>query len=347
MDASERSAWHERLRALCDRLRDAVGTARVSRSARELSTPLRAGAGDVTFALDELCEREVERWALEVAAREPFSLLTEDAGWRHLGPDPAGGARALAGFDHGGPRIALDPVDGTRCAMADLRAAWTVVSFCGPGAGEPRLTDVGYGLLSELPTSGSGRFRRVSAEVGGPCRLELESLGAPQSASDARTLVADDDDRPDRGYFPFFRYDPALRPALARLEAYFFARLERHEGADLHHCYDDQWCCGAGQLVELMGGTYRMLVDVRPSMGARLGLSATAGHPYDVAGAIVCARAAGCVVEDARGTPLDFPLDCTTPLDIVAWANEATAARLGPHLRAALDASGLGRGTGT
>jgi hypothetical protein len=45
------------------------------------------------------------------------------------------------------------------------------------------------------------------------------------------------------------------------------------------------------------------------------------------------------VVLDAAGAPLDFPLDCTTPLDIVAYANPATAARLGPHLAAALEAA--------
>jgi fructose-1,6-bisphosphatase/inositol monophosphatase family enzyme len=335
MDTHDRDAWRARLRALCDTLRDAVHGALVSHSTLELSRPVRAGAGDVTFALDDICERAVEAWADEVARAEPFSLLTEDSGWRHFGPGVAGGG----GFDHGGPRIALDPVDGTRNVMADLRPAWTVVSFCGPGKGQPGLADVEYGLLSELPTTRAGRFRRVWAEAGGPCRMEEAALAPGGAPPTTRVLTADGDDRPDHGYFPFFRYDAALRPALATLEADFFRRLEQHEGAALHHCYDDQWCCGAGQLVSLMEGTYRMLADVRPLMGARQGLVATAGHPYDVAGAILCARAAGCVVLDAAGAPLDFPLDCTTPLDIVAYANPATAARLGPHLAAALEAA--------
>jgi len=317
-----------------------VRAALVSHTTLELSTPVRAGAGDVTFALDEITERAVTAWAEEVARERPFSLLTEDSGWRHLGPGLRGGVRELEGFDHGGARIALDPIDGTRNVMADLRPAWTVVSFCDPGPAQPRLGDLTYGLVSEIPNTGAGRFRRVWAEAGAPCWMEQAPLsGAGALAPARRALSVDGDDRPDRGYFPFFRYDAALRPALAALEADFFRRLAEREGADLHHCFDDQWCCGAGQLVSLMLGTYRMLVDVRGLIGLRLGLPATTGHPYDVAGAILCARAAGCLVNDPSGAPLDFPIDCTTPLDIVAWTNRATAERLGPHLRAALDAA--------
>ena len=43
---------------------------------------------------------------------------------------------------------------------------------------------------------------------------------------------------------------------------------------------------------------------------------------------------------DALGGALDFPLDATTPVAFVGWANAATATRLGPHLRAALEAAG-------
>jgi fructose-1,6-bisphosphatase/inositol monophosphatase family enzyme len=328
--------WTDSLRSLCGLIRDAAREALVSRTPEELSAPLRLGAGDVTFGIDEITERAVDRWLEGAAAQGPLSLLTEDAGWRHRGP---GGD--LPGFDHGGPRIALDPIDGTRNLMADLRPAWTVVSYAPPGPGQPRLADLTLGLVSEIPVTTAGRYRVIQAEAGGPCQLELRELAAANGAPplEQRTLRADADDRPDRGYFVFFRYDAELRPALARLEADFFARLADREGADLHHCYDDQWCCGAGWLVSLATGTYRTLVDVRGLAGRRAGMRATTGHPYDVAGAILCARAAGCVVEDVEGKELEFPLDCETPLDLVAWTNRATRERLRPHLDRALEAN--------
>jgi fructose-1,6-bisphosphatase/inositol monophosphatase family enzyme len=318
------------LRGLCAEIRDAARAALVSRSARELSEPVRRGVGDVTFGLDEVTEQVVDGWFERAAAAGPLSLLTEDSGWRHRGPQGE-----LPGFDHGGPRIALDPVDGTRNLMADLRSAWTVVSIAGPGPAQPRLTDLTHGIVSELPVTTAGRYRVVRAPAGGPCRLELRDIEG-DVLLDERELRADDDDRPDGGYFPFFRYDTRQRPAIAAVEAAFFELLREREGADLHRCFDDQWCCAAGQLVALMLGTYRMMVDVRARIARLDGVPATTVHPYDVAGAVLCARAAGCVVDDADGAPLDFPIDCETQVDVAAWANAATRRRLLPHLKRAL-----------
>ena len=281
-----------------------------------------------------MAETRVEAWAADQAGRRPLSLLTEDAGWRHLGPGPGGEVRGLEGFDHGGPRLVLDPIDGTRNLMAGLRSAWTVVGFAPAGAGPPRLADLTAGVLAELPPPGTVEVRRLSAIPGGPCRLE--HLG-PGAAPPAAELRADDDDRCDQGYLPFFRYRPEERPILARLEAAFFERLQRHEGADLRSVYDDQYISNAGQLVLLMQGTYRMIVDARALVAQHLGRSTVTTKPYDVAGALVCARAAGVPVTAADGSPLDFPLDTSTPVHFAGYANAATRARLEPHLRAALD----------
>ena len=40
-------------------------------------------------------------------------------------------------FDHGGPRVVIDPIDGTCHLMNDLRSAWTVIGLAGPGEGQP------------------------------------------------------------------------------------------------------------------------------------------------------------------------------------------------------------------
>jgi hypothetical protein len=166
--------------------------------------------------------------------------------------------------------------------------------------------------------------------------LELRELESEDLVRESR-LTVDADDRCDHGYFPFFRYAPELRPHLAAVEAEFFRRLREHEGAETRHCFDDQYICGAGQAVLLALGTYRSVVDVRGWIAGRSGLTTTTGHPYDVAGAIVCARAAGCEFTDEAGRELDFPIDCETPVNLVGWTNAATRRRLWPHLRAALE----------
>jgi hypothetical protein len=340
--SNEIEHWSPRLRDLCARVRVAARSALGASDRSSLARPVRAGAGDFTYGLDEASERAVDAWLDETAREWPLSVLTEDAGWRHLGPGPRGTAAPpleLVGFDHGGPRIALDPVDGTRGLMHDLRSAWTVVSCAGPGRGEPRLSELELGIVSEIPDSRAARYRALEALRDGPCLLEERDL-AHAAPTLSRELSTDGDERCDHGFFPFFRYDPAQRPAVAAVESDFFARLAREEGADLRHVFDDQYISNAGQLVLLALGTYRMIADLRAFLAQRDGVRTTTSKPYDLAGAVLCAQRAGCVVTAADGSPLDFPLDCATPVHFAGWVNDGTARRLAPHLAAALRSSG-------
>ncbi|MBM3989791.1 MAG: hypothetical protein FJ298_02160 [Planctomycetes bacterium] len=334
--------WTPRLLEMCAEIRaQARATMREAVETLDLDSAARAvrqGAGDVTYALDARVEATIERWTERVARTQALSVLTEDSGWRHFGPDGSGGVRELAGFDHGGPRIALDPIDGTRNLMCDLRSAWTVVSFAPPGSTAPRLRDVALGIVSEIPDTRGGRYRRLAAVRGQACSFEERELG-DDALVRSRSLAADDDARVDHGYFPIFRYSPDQRPALARIEADFTERLRVHEGANLRHFFDDQYISNAGQLFLLAIGTYRMIADVRGWLAQRMGRTTVNSHPYDVAGAILCARAAGCIVEGPLAAELDFELDVVTPVDFVGFTNAATAARIRPHLEAALRAT--------
>ncbi len=302
-----------------------------ARLAREVSQ----GAGDTTFAIDACAEAAVEAWLEERARFAPLSLLTEDAGWRHRGPDGAGGARDLDGFDHGGPRFVVDPIDGTRNLMADLRAAWCAVAACPPGPREPRLSQAVAGVVCELPDSRARAGRLLRAARGAHAILEQLSL-ADEALEWRRPLRVDGEARVDGGYFPFFRYLPSERVQLARIEAAFFARLARHERAVERRILDDQYISNAGQLAMLAMGTYRMVCDLRAHLAARDGRETLSSKPYDCAAAIVVAREAGCEIDDPEGGRLDFPLDATTRVSFVGWHNLASKERMGPHLAAAL-----------
>ncbi|MCC6409255.1 MAG: hypothetical protein IT453_19005 [Planctomycetes bacterium] len=365
-------AWVPPLQALCDRLRRAaraaIADALANGTLASLGRPVREGVGDTTFGLDECTERELDLWFEESARRGPLSVLTEDRGWRHRGPDGRGGWRELPGFDHGGPRIAIDPVDGTRNVMADLRSAWVVVSFAPPGRGAPRMRDLTLGVVSEIPDSRAARYRELVGIAGGACtarEVELDAsvdrggqAGEPLASATAtdsrraleqdgraftsgrvvaeRVLSADALAHKDHGYFTFFRFLPDQRPLIARVEAAFFARLAEHEGADVRTCWDDQYISSGGQLALIALGVYRMATDLRAWVATKRGVPTMTTKPYDLAGAVVCARAAGAIVTTPDGAELDFPIDCETPVDFAAFANRATFERVLPHLRAAL-----------
>lgn len=320
-------AWRARLTDLADCVRDAaraaMDAALATGSLEGVASTVSMGAGDRTFGLDVETERAVDAWFDDMAAAGPLSLFTEDAGWRHRGP---GGD--LHGFAHGGPRVVIDPVDGTRNLMMDLRSAWTVIGLAGPGPGVPTQSEVELAVLAELPDSRARTWRVLSAARGAGCLLEVDG--------ETRALRVDDHARCDHGYFPFFGFHPQVRPLVARLGADVFARLEA-EGVDTGTCFDDQYISSGGQLALVALGTYRMVVEPRAWIAARTTATQTC-KPYDIAGAVLCATEAGAVVTDLDGAPLDFPLDATTPVSFCAFHNSATRERLWPHLTAALGA---------
>jgi fructose-1,6-bisphosphatase/inositol monophosphatase family enzyme len=339
-DAEWAASWLPHLEDLAERLRHCarrtMAEAIENSDLGSVSRPVSMGAGDTTFGIDAAAEAELSDWFEEHARHAPLSVLTEDAGWRHQGPDGAQGSRELPGFDHGGPRICVDPVDGTRHLMLDHRSAWAVIALAGPGEGMPHQRDALAACIQELPDSRSRIARRLSARRGAGVELAERDVLSGEILS-SQPLRADDDDRLDHGYLPFFAFHPELREDVARLAFDFFARIEKGEGAELSHCYDDQYICNAGQIALTILGTYRLIVDPREFIAKRGGLSAQTTKPYDVAGALLCAQEAGSPITNLAGTELDFPWDVETPLSFVAFANKATRDRALPHLLAALD----------
>ena len=201
------------------------------------------------------------------------------------------------------------------------------------------MSDVHVGLVSEIPDTRSAYARVLWSEKGAGARHSLVELATGEVCEEA-ALVTDIVDQVDHGYFPFFAYHPRIRPHIARLAAKFFERIAEHEAAALESCYDDQYISSGGQLALLALGTYRAVVELRHHVARSCEPPTQVAKAYDVTGAVLCAREAGCVLTDPAGGELDFPIDATSPIDFVAWANSATAERLAPHLAAVLQSEG-------
>jgi hypothetical protein len=84
----------------------------------------------------------------------------------------------------------------------------------------------------------------------------------------------------------------------------------------------------------LIVGHDRMLGDLRPLAYAKLGFSSATlcCHPYDICTALI-AREAGCVIEAPAGGALRYPLDTTTPVAWMGYANASLARMVRPVLR--------------
>lgn len=233
--------------------------------------------GDVTFAIDELAEARLEAWIERRAPRLAF--YSEDRGL----VTPAGGDAEHV--------LVVDPIDGTRPAMAGFESACVSVALAALGDdGAPTMGDVEIGCVVEIKSG--GRFLAV--------RGEGVRSTAPVRLSPNTSLER-----------LFWVYGLRGRPARAMAEVL----------GDLL----DRSCVG-GATFELGAATFDMTrvltgqldayVEPGPRMidevpGMREAFERVGGgqvlnnSPYDLAAAALCLTEGGAVVTDAAGRDLD------------------------------------------
>jgi len=133
------------------------------------------------------------------------------------------------------------------------------------------------------------------------------------------------------GFASFAKFFPAGKGWLAEREERLWRAL--NAGAEV---FDDQYLSSGGQIYELLAGHDRFVADLRPIVFERLQLrSSLTCHPYDICTALL-AEEAGCVITAPDGKPLRAPLDTTTPVAWVGYANPSLARWIRPKLRKVL-----------
>jgi len=270
--------------------------------AREGRAHDRTGAsGDVTFAIDTEAEAFLGGW---VAAHAPgVAFYSEDQG--------------LVGPERPELVLVVDPIDGTRPALAGLESACTSVAVAAAGDGDPRMRDVLAGAVVEIKSGDAF----VAARGGG---LDASRpLGLSDNASLERL---------------FWAHGFARRPAHAMVHVIGELIDASSLGGgtfDLGSAAFDLTRIATGQLDAYVEPGARMVAEV-PGMAeefARVGDGQVVNNsPYDVAAAALCLTETGAVITDASGRPLDdYPLLGSGPefhVSCVAAANPALHVRL-------------------
>ena len=218
--------------------------------------------------------------------------------------------------------VIVDSIDGTRGLMYDKRSAWSLAAAAPHGGS---LADIVAASMTELPTIKQWGSDQLSATLGGGVTAQRHDVRTGDSSPLAvRPSTATDLEHGFAGIAKFF---PAGKVALADVEAELFGRL----GCRI--VFDDQYISSGGQMHELASGRDRFVADLRPLIDP----AAFACHPYDLCTALVLSEAGG-VVTDPWGGPLDAPLDTTTPVAWVGYANRQLADIIGPVLAEVLGA---------
>lgn len=320
------------LGALHHRIHAAVMAAR-ERQAGRLSRVVGVTQADTIYHVDRIAETVILAWFEREWPRAwPVELVME-------GLDE--GADATT-FPRGTPisktvlKCIVDPIDGTRGFMYDQRSAWVLTGLAPQRGNRTSLADIVVAVMTELPVVKQAAFDQLSAVRGqGAVVVRYPGLNHPGKRirlrpSEARNF--------DHGFVSFSRFFPEGKTLLAEIEERFWRELKvwgREGGAKV---FEDQYVSTGGQVYELIAGHDRLIADLRPlipDIGAS-GIRMTCCHPYDICTALILEELGG-VVEDPRGSPLRAPLDTTTPVAWVGYANRTLARLARPALRKALN----------
>jgi fructose-1,6-bisphosphatase/inositol monophosphatase family enzyme len=338
----------DQLRAIHEAIRDEVVAACTRSSSEELAASTGKEGGDVIYAVDRLSERVLlERFAT-LAQEWPCLLIAEG-----LGRD---GRRLLPrGIREQDAEIVVlvDPIDGTRGLMYQKRSAWVLTGVAPYRSAGLELTDIRLAVQTEIPLVKQHLSDAAWAVAGAGATAERYDRVAGRRAPLA--LRPSQETTIDHGFGGLAKFFSGTRGELGAIDDAVVARLlgaagRIGPGDEVGHgdsdalVFDDQYISSGGQLYELMAGHDRWIADVRPlllpGLRARGLPSPLCAHPYDLASELV-AREAGVVVSDPSGRPLAAPLDVTTDVAWVGFANRHLARTVGEALGAELRARGL------
>jgi len=323
-------------------VRDALHAARARSSSTTRFAEIAAVTkADTIYQIDKVSEEAILRWFEEHWPRTwPVEIVME------------GIDEAAVTFPPGTPvaktkwKCILDPIDGTRGIMYDKRSAWSLAGLAPQRGAKTSIADIVVAVMTELPTSKQWRSDQVSAIRGAglaglratwtdmrpAARGEKPATGKlnlrPSTATDCR-----------HGFASLARFFPDGKTLLSQFEEELWARVENQKrstkqpATDSPVIFDDQYISTGGQLYEILSGHDRFIGDLRPLAFAKLDLpTSLVCHPYDICTELIL-NEAGAIVEDPFGRKIKAPMDTTSPVSWVGFANAALARRLRPELR--------------
>ncbi|WP_241844342.1 inositol monophosphatase family protein [Kitasatospora sp. CB01950] len=234
--------------------------------------------GDAQFGIDDVAERAV--WKYVVDHDLPVAVFSEDRGLRTHGRHP----------EH---LLVVDPIDGTRPAVAGLESATVSVAVARLGD-RPRIADVEHALLMEWKTGA-----HLYAERGTPgvaAHGYDHPVPAPTRTTDLSRM--------------FWSLEFNGHPARLMTEAYgHLIDLSANTGG-VFVFNSATWSISrliTGQLDAYVDIGNRLLRDDPALLGEfqRVGNGRVLHlFPYDIAAAVLLAEQAGLVITDAYGQPL-------------------------------------------
>jgi hypothetical protein len=315
----------QRLRAFQSLTRNAV--IRNRHSVSNSSDVTRHTAADTIYAIDATIEPLLEEFCRDWAETTPLVLIAEgienEHGVEGVKVFPEGTSEADAKI-----RLIVDPIDGTRGLMYDKRAAWALAGVAPNKGSATRLSDIEVAVMTELPTSKMGSVDvlwAIRGQGANGVRVKLDD-----NSDSSLTITPSRASGIEHGFASISNFFPGTKTLSAALMETIAQTLLGELDVRRAMVFDDQYISTAGQLYELIVGHDRFNADLRPvfyrMQNQPTGLCC---HPYDCA-AMLIATEAGVELTNEHAMPLDGPLDVTTGIAWLGYANAALRRRIEP-----------------
>jgi fructose-1,6-bisphosphatase/inositol monophosphatase family enzyme len=314
-----------RILAIHAAIRDGVIHACEQATTEQLAAIVAEQAGDTIYAIDRISE-DILLQHFEALGKEwSFVLVAEGLGTDGRRVFPTGTDPARAELC-----IIIDPIDGTRGLMYQKRPAWILTGVAPNRGEETNLADIELAVQTEIPlvkqhlsdTLWAIRGQGVQAERYN--RLTCERMPLHPHPSQATTIA--------QGYGAITRFFPGNRALLAAIDDAVVEQVLGPLQQGTAQAFEDQYIATGGQLYELIMGHDRWIADLRPLVLKHPGLCC---HPYDLCTELI-AREAGVLVTNEHGTQLSAPLDVTTGIAWMGYANTAIYQQIAPALQTAM-----------
>lgn len=294
-------------------------------------------SADTIYQIDKVSEILILDWlAIHWPSEHPIRLIMEGIEDKERLTFPENTPETYIAS-----HLIIDPIDGTRGLMYDKRPAWALIGLAqktGPDAATS-LEDICVAVMTELPTSKQYLSEQLSATRSPEGSTTLSRVATNLITGDTKSISHNTSQASDinHGFVSVAKFFPQAKAALAAFEEELIAELTPLSERQDALVFDDQYISTGGQLYELIAGHDRMIVDIRPLAYQKHGFSQSLScHPYDLCTALV-ARAAGVVVRLPSTPQLDVPLDTTTPVNWIAYANHTLADTIHPVLETLLE----------
>lgn len=284
----------------------------------------RESIADTIYEIDTISEEAIVEWfTVNWPAEWPVELVAEGFDVPEERIFPRGSTEIRW-------KCVIDPIDGTRCIMYDKRPAWVLAALAPDGG---RLPDIFVAAMTEIPTRKQWRADQVSAVRGRG--LVAEGVDVRTGTREKVTLRRSEAGDFRHGFASLAKFFPAGKREVAAIEEELWRAL--YGTMEWPVIFDDQYLSTGGHFYELLAGHDRMNGDLRPIILEKVGLEMSlVCHPYDVCTAMLLEEA-GIVFETPEGGVVDVPLDLTSPVAWVGYANERLAQQVRPILHGLLE----------